>query len=315
MPRTFRFLVSGGSAHDRTALVHLARRAEALGYSGLFLSDHLIDQLAPLPALALAAGATERLRLGTFVLNNDLRHPAVLAQELATLDVLSGGRLEVGMGAGWNVEEYDRAGIPFERAGVRISRLQEAITVLKGLFADEPLSFEGRHYRIDGMDGRPKPVQRPHPPVLVGGGSRRVLTLAAQEAQIVGLAPRVVDGKPDVAGCLPAGTDEKVAWVRAAAGSDFDGLEVNTYSVLAPVQVTDQPLAVAGELAGRIASRFGLELESRDLLDSPHVFLGTIQQLTEKCQAMRERWGINSVLVRGDAVDTFAPVVERLAGR
>src|SRR5206468_456136 len=160
-------------------------------YDALLISDHLLDQLAPLPALAAIAQATSRLRLGTFVLNNDLRHPAVLAQELATIDVLSEGRLEIGLGAGWNVPEYEAAGLPFDRHAVRFARMSEALQILKGLFGDAPFTFDGEHYQISQMEGWPKPVQRPHPPILIGGGGRTVLSFAARYAQIVGLAPRL----------------------------------------------------------------------------------------------------------------------------
>jgi probable F420-dependent oxidoreductase len=173
--RPFRFLASHDGVADAATVVERARRAEASGYTAIVLSDHLVPQLSPLPTLALIAGATERLRLGTFVLNNDLRHPAQLASELATLDLLSGGSLEVGLGAGWNRAEYDESGITFDPIGTRIERLEESIAVLKGLFGPDPFSFTGRHYRITSMDGHPKPVQRPHPPLMVGGGGRRIL--------------------------------------------------------------------------------------------------------------------------------------------
>lgn len=191
MARPFRFSVGGGTPLSAKALGERGRKAEALGYSTYVLSDHLLDTLAPNVALAAIAAVTSTLRIGHFVLNNDLRHPAVLHQELATLDVLSEGRLDIGIGAGWNEPEYRASGVAFEAVPDRVSRLEDAVAVLKGLFRDEPLSFAGRHYTITAMDGRPKPVQRPHPPILIGGGGKRLLELAAREAQIVGLAPRI----------------------------------------------------------------------------------------------------------------------------
>jgi probable F420-dependent oxidoreductase len=314
-PRPFRFAVGLGDRVDLSQLVEYARRAESLGYAALLLPDHLIERLAPLPALAAVAEATSRLRVGTFVLNTGLRHPAVLAQELATLDRLSDGRLEIGLGAGWNAEEYHRAGIPFEAHRVRVERLAEAIQVLKGLFAPGPFAFQGRHYRITDLEGRPGPVQRPHPPFLVGGGGRDVLELAARQAQIVGLAPRIpAPYRHDPRSCVAAATAEKVAWVREAAGERFADLELNTYPALAPLRVTDAALAAARDLAARLGARDGIELGADALLDSPHVFFGTTEQLVEKCLGLRARFGISYITVPGE-MEAFAPVVERLAGR
>src|SRR2546429_4407597 len=170
------------------ALVEHARRAEGLGYDALFFADHLLQTFAAIPALVAVADATTTLRVGQFVLNNDLRHPAVLAQELATLDHLSGGRLEIGIGAGWNRPEYDAAGIPFDPPGVRVGRMEEAIRVLKGLLAGGRFSFEGKHYRITEMEAW-KTVQQPHPPLIVGGGGRRLMRIAGREGQGLSIAP------------------------------------------------------------------------------------------------------------------------------
>jgi probable F420-dependent oxidoreductase len=312
--RPFRFLAGGGQLRDRAQLVEHARRAESLGYDALVLSDHLLPQLAPLPALVTVAEATTRLRVGTFVLNNDLRHPAVLAQELATIDALTGGRLEIGLGAGWNRPEYERTGIPFDPIGKRVGRMEEAIAVLKGLLAGGPFSFEGAHYRISEMEGWAS-VQRPHPPFMIGGGGPRVLGIAGREAQIVSLAPRLPSPeRPDVLGCLAAGTIEKVAQVRAAAGARFDEIEICTYPPLQPITITDDPRGKARELADRLREGFGIEVSEGDLLDSPHVFVGSVDQLVEKCLELRERFDITAVMVRTE-VSEFAPVVERLAGR
>ena len=313
--RPFRFAAGVGDRVDLARLVDYARRAESLGYATLLLPDHLLDERAPLPALAAVAEATSRLRLGTFVLNSDLHHPALLAHELATLDRLSGGRLEIGLGAGWNAEEYQRAGIPFPSHRIRLERLAEAIQVLKGLFAAGPFTFQGRHYRIAELEGRPKPVQRPHPPFLVGGGGRQALELAARQAQIVGLAPRIpAPYRHDPRSCVPEATAEKVGWVRAAAGERFADLELNTYPALAPVTITGAARTVARDLADRLRARDGVEVGADALLDSPHVFVGTIEQLVEKCVGLRERFGISYIMAAGE-MEAFAPVVERLAGR
>ncbi len=315
MPRPFRFAVGIGQGVELPGLVEYARRAESLGYAALLIPDHLLDPRAPLPTLAAVAAATSRLRIGTFVLNNDLRHPAVLAQELATLDQLSGGRLEIGLGAGWNAEEYQKAGLKFDTHRVRVERLGEAVQVLKGLFAEGPFSFHGRHYQIDGLEGRPRPVQQPHPPFLIGGGGRRMLQLAGREAQVVGLAARIpAPYRHNAQSCLAEATAEKLSWVREAAGARFAALELNTYPVLAPIRVTPAALAAARDLAGELQARDGGELSADALLDSPHLFFGTVEQLVEKCLRLRERFGI-SYIMAGGAMEEFAPVVERLAGR
>lgn len=316
--RQFRFLgVPDRDILDGRQLTDLARRAESIGYSALVLPDHLLTQHAPIPLLATVAAATDRLRVGTFVLNVGLRHPAVLAQDLASLDVLSGGRLEIGIGAGWNRPEHDAIGLPFPPAGTRISQLAEAIEVLKGCFRPGPFSFTGKHYTITEYDARPEPVQRPHPPLFIGGGGRRVLTLAGQQADIVGLAPRLLTGRPgppqlDPRSLTAAATEQKVSWIRAAAGARFGQLELNTYPTAGPVVVTDRARSVAQERADQLSDRTGIEVTADQLLESPHMFIGSVDGLTQKFQELRERYGISSIMV--GEVDELAPVVERLAG-
>ena len=311
--RPFRFSVSGGDPVGAPALAEKARKAERLGYSTFVLSDHMLNVLAPVPALAAIAATTEELRIGMFVLNNDLRHQAVLAQELATLDVLSEGRLEIGIGAGWNEPEYRASGMPFEAVPTRVARLEESITVLKGLFGDEKLTFNGKHYTITEMDGRPKPVQRPHPPILIGGGGKRVLTLAGREAQIVGFAPRIGGTGGSFESCTVEATREKVDWVRRAAGLRFDEIELNTYPSFRPASVTNEPQKAAEELLKRMNERAPTSITVAELLDSPHVFIGTVDQLVEKFRRLRDELGISNIMV-GSGMDDFAPVVARLAG-
>src|SRR5688500_8697486 len=187
--RPFRFGVQLSSAPSGAEWATLARRAEDLGYSSLFLPDHFGAQLAPVPAMQAAADATTSLKVGCLVFDNDYKHPVVLAKEVATIDVLSGGRVELGIGAGWMNSDYEQSGIQHDRAGVRIDRMEEGIAVMKGLFGEGPCSYEGAHYRVTAMDGLPKPVQRPHPPLLIGGGGKRVLSIAGREADIVGINP------------------------------------------------------------------------------------------------------------------------------
>ena len=316
--RPFRFLaVAAPGIVDGRRLAERARRAESMGYSALVQPDHLIEQHAPVPALATVAAATETLRIGTFVFNSGLRHPAVLAQDLASLDVLSGGRLEIGIGAGWNRPEHDAIGVPFDPVGVRVRRLAEAVAVLKGCFGDGPFSFTGEHYTITGYDAAPKPAQRPHPPLFIGGGGRRLLTLAAEQAQIVGLSPRLMPGDQRQPAADPrsltlAAAEEKVRWIREAAGDRFAGLELNTYPSGGPPVVTDNALGEARAVADRLRQRSGIDITAEEVLDSPHVFIGSIDGLTGKFVELRERLGISSFMV-GD-LDALAPVVERLAG-
>jgi probable F420-dependent oxidoreductase len=311
--RPFRFLAGPGDAPDGRTLAERARRAESIGIDVVVFSDHLIDQLAPIPAMATVAAATDRLRVGTFVFNNDLRHPAVLAQDLATLDVLSGGRLQIGIGAGWNEPEYAAIGVPFERVAVRQARLEEAITVLEGCFAPGPFTFAGEHYAIHDYDALPEPIQRPHPPFLIGGGGRRTLELAARRAQIVGLAPRILPGeRADPHSMTLDGTAEKIDWVRAAAGDRFDGLELNVYPSGWPVTVTDHARTEAAKLVDRFRQRTGVELTVDEVLDSPHVFIGSIDGLAEKLRRQREALGIASIMV--GELGELDPLVERLAG-
>jgi probable F420-dependent oxidoreductase len=312
-PKPFRFLVDGRDIGSGADLAERARRAESIGYDVLVIPDHLIPQLGPIAAMAWIAAATERLRIAAFVLNNDLRHPAVLAQELASLDVLSGGRLIVAIGAGWNKPEYDAIGLPFDATPVRQARLIESIAVLKGAFGDDPFSFSGEHYTIHDLDGQPKPVQRPHPPFLIGGGGRRTLELAGREAQIVGFAPRVLPGRRgDARSITVEATLEKIDWVRAAAGDRFEELELNVYPTQAPITVTDDARGEARKAVDAIRSRSGIELTEDELLESPHVFIGSISGLADKLVATRERLGINSFMV--GSLGELDALVERLAG-
>ena len=311
--KPFRFLAEARAVATGRELAETARRAEGIGFDTLVIPDHLIEQLAPIPTMATIAAATEKIRVAGFVLNNDLRHPAVLAQDLASIDVLSEGRLDVAIGAGWNRPEYEAIGLPFDRASVRQARLAEAITVLKGCFADGPFSFAGEHYTITEFDAYPKPTQRPHPPFLIGGGGRRTMTLAGREAQIVGLAPRILpNGAGDPASVTVAATAEKIAWAREAAGDRAAELEFNIYPSMTGISVTDQALREAEELSDQLHARSGVRVSADELLDSPHIFIGSVDAFVEKFTRLREELGISSIMV--GEVDELAPVVERLGG-
>jgi probable F420-dependent oxidoreductase len=309
--KPFEFLADARAPMSARALAARARAAEAIGFHALVIPDHLIPQLSPVPAMAVIAAATERLRIGAFVLNNDLRHPAVLAQDLASLDVLSEGRLDVAIGAGWNQPEYDAIGLTLEPGAVRVGRLEEAVTVLKGCFGPGPFSFAGSHYRITDYDAGPKPVQQPHPPFLIGGGGRRILSLAAREAQIVGLAPTLAGsgGKR----FTRAVTERQIDWVREAAADRFAALTLNVYPSSYPITVTDRVREEARRAAGVLRGQAGVELTEDEVLESPHLYIGSVDSLVEKVLRLREELGISSFMV--GEMDEMLPVVERLAGR
>jgi probable F420-dependent oxidoreductase len=307
--RPFRFGVQVRTPRSAKAWAECARRIEGLGYSVLSMPDHLQDQFAPLPALAAAATATSRIRLGTWVLANDFRHPVMLAKEAATLDLLSDGRLELGVGAGWMTEDYSTSGIPLDRPGLRIERLAEAIQVLRGLWDPGRFDFEGRHYAVSGLDGLPKPLQRPIP-LAMGGGGRRILRLAAREADIIGFAAHLPGGRMDAESGRTqtlAATEQKLAWVREAAGSRLARIELQARVLQSAVG--EGALARAGELA----APFGMTAE--ELLASPHALVGPASRIADHLLATRERHGLSYFTVNETAAEELAPVVSRLAGR
>lgn len=307
--RPFRFGVMAARARSASEWVDTAKKAEDLGYSALLMPDHFGDQLAPIAALATAAAVTETLRVGTLVFANDFRHPAYLAKEMTTLDLLSEGRLEVGMGAGWMTTDYEQTGMTHDRAGIRIDRMIEGIKVLRGLWGADAFSFEGDHYTITDMNGLPKPVQAGGPPIIVGGGGKRVLSTAARMADIVGVNPNVGEGVvgPEAIRSMSAdATEEKLGWVRDAAGDRFDDIEVSILKFV--TMVTDDRDAVAEKVGG------GMGMDAATILASPHTLVGSAEQIAEELIEQRERWQGSYVTVQSDAIDSFAPVVAALAG-
>ncbi|MEM9608432.1 MAG: TIGR03621 family F420-dependent LLM class oxidoreductase, partial [Actinomycetota bacterium] len=268
-PRPFRFGVMAAKAASSSEWIDTAKQAEDLGYSALLMPDHFGDQLAPIPALTMAAAVTENLRVGALVFANDFRHPAVLAKEAASIDLLTDGRLEVGVGAGWMTTDYTGTGIPHDRAGVRIDRMIESIEVLRGLWSEGAYSFDGAHYTITELDGLPKPVQDGGPPIIVGGGGRRVLSTAARLADIVGVNPNVgagVVGPEAIASMSADATEEKLSWVRAAAGERFDDIEISILKFV--TMVTDDRDGVAAQVGGAMG------MDADTLLASPHTLVG-----------------------------------------
>jgi len=307
--RPFRFGIQASNASSRAEWVDLAKRAEANGFSTLTMPDHFGDQLAPVPAMMTAADATTDLRVCALVFDNDYKHPVVLAKELATMDVLSDGRMEIGLGAGWMISDYEQSGIPYDTPGVRVDRFVEGLHIIKQAMQPGAFSFEGTHYAITNYDGLPKPVQA-KPPVLIGGGGKRVLGIAAREADIVGINPSLHTGVIDavtIGGMAADSVDEKVAIVRAAAGDRMSEIELNVRAFL--VNVTPDGAAARAGLAGAMGVPVAM------LEDSPFSLIGPPDELIEKLLQRREKWGFSYVIVGQDDVETFAPVVAALAGK
>lgn len=290
--RPFRFGIQFPRARSGREWKEIARRAEAYGYDVLLIPDHFGGQWAPIVALTAAADATTSLRVGTLVADNDFRHPLVLAKEAATLDVLSDGRFELGIGAGWAAADYRETGIPFDRAGVRVARLKEAVRLIKGAWEGEAFTFAGEHYHVEGYVGSPTPAQQPGPPLLIGSGAPRLLAYAAQEAAIVGICPRpLVDGS----GLMPdeltaAAVARKIEWIRDAAGDRIAEIELN-------------------------CNVFGVRLDG-ELSDSPHYLTGPVDEIADRLREWRTELGISYYAMLGnlEVLEAAAPLVELLAG-
>jgi probable F420-dependent oxidoreductase len=308
--RPFRFGIQASSAATSTEWLPPARRAEAHGYSCLTMPDHFTAQLAPVPALMAAASATSTLRVGALVFDNDYKHPVVLAKELATIDLLSEGRLEIGLGAGWMISDYEQAGMAYDPAPVRIDRFVEGLGIIRRAMSGETFSFDGDHYRIDGYAGRPLPVQGPCPPILIGGGGKRVLGIAGREADIVGINGTMHEGRvgPGTLATMTAeAVDEKVGFVRAAAGGRFADIEMNIRIFMS--KVTDDRHKALADLAA------GLGQPTKLLEETPFALLGSPAKIVEDLLARRQRWGFSYIIVGPEELDSFAPIVAELAGR
>ena len=309
--KPFRFGINARDAGSRAEWQDKARRIEDLGYSALMVPDHLAAMLAPIPAAVSAAAATTSLRVGTNVLNNNFRHPVLVAREAATADLLTDGRFELGLGAGHMRSENDQAGLPFERGRVRVERLAEAVTIIKGLLAGAEVTFAGQHYRVTGHTIHPRPVQRPHPPIVIGGNGPRLLTLAAKEADIVGFTGiTFVRGgtELDLSAWRTAVTDERVRLVREAAGARVDRLELS--ALIQRVLVTEHRGQAAEEL-----QKNWKQLNVEEILEAPFVLIGTVDEMVEALHARRERWGFSYFVTFEQYLETLAPVVARLAGK
>jgi probable F420-dependent oxidoreductase len=310
--RRFRFAAQLSSTPEGTARswADQARRAEALGYSTLFMPDHFGDQLAPVPALAAVAAATSTLRMGSLVFGNDYRHPLMLAKEAATLDVLSEGRFELSLGAGWMKTDYEEAGMTYDPPRVRVERFEEAVHVLQGLLrTDGPFSFDGTYYQVREHSLLPRPVQRPAPPLIIGGGGKRVLSFAARHADIVSINVNLREGTggPETApNASPERTREKVAWVKEAAGDRFDDLELN--ALIGFVMITDDGSGIIEAMA----PHFGIDVA--DARHIPLALIGTLDEMVEELQWRRQEYGISYWSIEADCWEALGPVVSELSG-
>jgi probable F420-dependent oxidoreductase len=320
--RPFRFAVQSFSASSAAEWKNRAKKVESLGYSALHLADHIIgpgpaleatnhplQELAAVPAMAVAAEATSTLKVGCRVFCQDYKHPAVLAKEAATLDLLSDGRLELGIGAGWLKGEYDALGIPMDPAPQRITRLKETVAILKAHLEGGPIDFKGESFQLSGFEGAPRPVQTPRPPIMIGGGGKRVLGIAAREADIVSFNFNNRSGiiGPDGVNLSTAEeTAKKVGWVRDAAGDRFDDLELEIGAYFTFVGPGTE--AAAEGMAGA----FGFSKE--EMMKHPHGLFGEVAAVCDELQSRRDTYGISYVTVGDNAIDAFAPVVAELAG-
>jgi probable F420-dependent oxidoreductase len=308
-PRRFRFGVEMMAPFPSMSWAESARELESLGYSTLFVPDHFHEGYGPITAMATAAAATSTLIVAPMVLACDFRHPAVLARELASIDVLSLGRLEVGLGAGYNPLDYSRSGIRHDPPGIRVDRLIEHTHVLRALFGAEPVTFEGEHYQISDLDGTPKPMRSGGPPIIIAGGGKRLLSFAAEHADIIGVNPSL-PGAPNAdttRDALGAAMDRKFELIRGAAGDRIDQLEFNAWISVAAI-TTDTTV-----LRDRLAKRFGVEAD--EVLQSPVVLAGSVDEIVEQLHRRRERWGYSYITLQSDQAHAFAPVVAQLASR
>lgn len=306
--KAFRFGVDASRTRSGNEWRALARRAEELGYDAFVMPDHLGRQISPISGLAAAASVTSRITIGAWVFANDFRHPLILAREAASLHFLSDGRLELGLGAGWRVSDYRQLGRPYDRAGLRIDRLEEALPIVKALLRGQRVDHHGAHYRLEGARVAPRPLPGPAPRIAIGGGGPRMLRLAAREADIVGLIPKFnARGWPILGEATDAATEEKVRLLRDAAGPRFDELELNVWVADAGVLDARRPLASV--------SAAGKALAPLVAGGSPYVLYGTRRQLRESLLRRRERTGISYYIWRMEAMEPMAALVEELAGR
>ena len=325
--RPFRFSLQSFNTDSPANWRNLIAKTEDLGYSTFFLADHFLStgpaldstfhppqMLAAVPAIAMALEQTTSLRVGCRVFCNDYRHPIILAKEAATMDYLSGGRLEFGLGAGWIKSEYEAVNLAFDEFPERFSRFAEFVHAYKDFMSGEPLNIDGESIRWSGFSGTPAPAQHPYPPLMIGGGSKKILSFAGQEADIVSLNFNNRAGMlgPDgMTSGLAAATAKKIDWIKAGAGARFANieLEIGAYNTI----ITDHQQATAASIGDMLG------MTAEDILTHPHCLIGSVDYICEELQRRREVYCISYIAVLDDGtnnmVETFAPIVARLAGK
>lgn len=313
--RPMRFATQAGGAPSRQEWIGRAKRLEALGYGTLEMPDHMIGGAwAAMPALAAAATVTQKLRVGTLVIDNDFRNPTVFARECATLDVLANGRFELGIGAGWLDRDYQSTGIPFVRGRVRVARLAEAVTLMKRLFTEEQVTFAGEHYRVEKAECRPKPVQQPYPPFLIAGGGPEILALAGREANIVAIVPSGITGS----GQIPSEKfrletmRDQIGIVRDAAGARFGEIEL---SMFLDCTLTDDREKTIVELAGKVGPGERGKVDPDVVRNNAYRGIGTLREIRDHIVRVRDAIGITYFCLRGPDVESLGPIVGELTGR
>ena len=307
MTRAMRFATQSGGAPSAQEWLDRGKRIEALGYDTLAMPDHMIGGAwGPMPALAALAQVTTRLRLGTLVIDNDFRNPVVFAREVALLDVLSNGRFELGLGAGWLDRDYLGTGIPFHRGRVRVARMAEAVTLMKRLFTEEQVDFAGTYYSVTKAEVRPKTIQKPHPPLMIAGGGDEILAVAGREADIVAIVPPGITGTGKLA--VEAVTLDKMKQQAALVREHADGRDVEL-SMFLDCVLTDERDKKMTELA-EVA-----KVDRAMLSESAYRGIGTLDQIRAHIRMLRDTIGVTYFCLRGPDVEKLGPIVQELSGR
>ena len=309
MTHDFRFATELRGPFDGQTWNDTVLEIEQMGYSTLFVPDHFDEGFGPIAAMASAAAVTTTLNVGALVFDCDYRHPAVLAREMATIDQISEGRLELGLGAGWKKWDYEVTGIPMDPPKVRVDRMIEHTKILKALFNEEPVTFKGEHYTITDLPGTPRPHTPGGPKILIGGGQPRVLKFAGQVADIVGVNASIHSGEIDTEAAhdaLPERIDQKVEWLQQGAGDRFDDIEINAW--LSVAMVTNDTESMAAMVAELFSA------DPKDVLASPLALIGSIEECADRLHERRERWGYSYHVIPADQARAFAPLVAQLTG-
>ena len=307
--RAFNFAAMIRGADSGAGFIETVQQIEQHGYTTAAMVDHFNPTYAPTPGLMAAAMIAPSLRVLATVYDNDFRNPVLLAKEIATMDQITGGRVDFGLGAGWLERDYEQTGIQYDRPGVRISRMEEALAVFKGAWSGEAFNYDGEHYTVKDHTGFPVPAQKPHPPIYIGGGGQRILGIAGREADIIGVHVRFgPEGALDSADTFRAEMDKRIEWIKAGAGDRFDDIELAL--LLFAAKVVDSDAAKQREIES-IAEANGLSVDAVEA--SPYFLVGTEDDMVEQVEGLRETYGVSHFTVTPGDVDGFSAVVKRLS--